>query len=273
MNKRTIAPKLLLFIALGLLKGGRIFAQTPEKSKSSTLGISLGYSFNGYREETILDINRYLNTLIYSINGSIENNRFYHSFHFGFFRGNLEVKMAYPVYQYEQQPDIFGQLFKYYNMEDTYTRIFFEYALDYRLWGNKTFPGYLGGAVRVDAYLLETLRNPVYINFTGLASLNLHAGQKWIINSKNSISFFFSFPVFAYAIRPHYIGFSAWPVESGIASLHNYWAGFGNLKYQYIIYRWFSLYSDLGLEITRIDFPKPRRDASISLSLGTAFAF
>ena len=275
--------RLQVLISILLLAAGQAFTQPAETEESSiqpaetekfsTTGIGFGYAFNGYRESTIVEVNRYLNTFNFAVNGNIEKGRFLHSINIGFFRGENEALIANPVYIYELYPDTYGQFYEYYQAADTFTRFFSEYALDWRLWGNQTFPGYLGGALRGDIYLTETLANPVYLNFTGLVSLNLHASQKWIINAKNVLVLSLSFPVFGYAVRPHYIGFSAWPLETGIASLHNYWAGFGNLKYFYRINTWLSLYADIGFDISRINFPKPRRDAGLRINLGVAFSY
>ena len=265
--------KLLLLISVLLLTTGQAFTQPAEVEKISTTGIGFGYTFSGYRESTIVDINRYLNTFVFAVDGSIEKGRFLHSFNVGFFRGENEALIANPVYIYELNPDMYGQFYEYYQAADTFTRFFSEYALDWRLWGNSTFPGYLGGALRGDIYLTETLANPIYLNFTGMVSLNLHISQKWIINAKNALVLSLSFPVFGYAVRPHYIGFSAWPLEAGIASLHNYWAGFGNLKYYFKINTLLSLYSDIGFELSRIEFPKTRKDAGLRINLGIAFTY
>jgi hypothetical protein len=269
MNKR----KLPLLISVLLLTAGQAFTQPSEAEKSSRTGIGFGYTFSGYRESTIIDVNRYLNAFVFAVDGSIEKGRFLHSFSAVFFRGENEALIANPVYIYELYPDMYGQLYEYYQADDTFTRLFLEYALDWMLWGNRTFPGYLGGALRGDIYLTETLVNPIYLNFTGLLSLNLHVSQKWIINAKNELALSLSLPVFGYAIRPHYIGFSAWPLETGIVSFHNYWAGFGNLKYYYKISTLLSLYSDIGFELSRIDFPKPRKDAGLRINLGIAFTY
>ena len=265
--------KLLVLISVLLLTAGQAFTQSTETEKSSITGIGFGYSFNGYRESTVVEVNRYLNTFDFAVNGNIEKSLFLHSINIGFFRGENEALIANPVYIYELYPDMYGQLYEYYQAEDTFTRLFLEYALDRRLWGDQAFPGYLGGALRGDIYLTETLINPVYLNFTGVISLHLHATQKWIINAKNLLMFSLGFPVFGYAVRPHYIGFSAWPLETRIVSLHNYWAGFGNLKYYFKINPLLSLYSDIGFELSRINFPKPRRDAGLRINLGIAFTY
>jgi len=269
MNKR----KLPVLISVLLLTAGQAFTQPAEAGKTSTIGIGLGYTLSGYRDSTIVDINRYLNAFVLDINGSVEEGRLLHSYNIVFFRGNNEALVANPVYVYELNPDPYGQFYEYYQAKDTFTRLFLEYALDWRLWGNSAFPGYLGGALRGDIYLTETLVNPIYLNFTGMVSLNLHVSQKWLIDAKNTLVFSLSLPVFGYAIRPHYIGFSAWPLETGIVSVHNYWAGFGNLGYYYKINTLLSLYSDIGFELSLINFPKPRKDAGFRINLGIAFTY
>ena len=265
--------KLFLLVLLIIFNIELAFSQNTEKEKQSTIGFGLGASFSGYREETVLDINRYINTITFFIDGAKEKKRLLHSYNFGFFRGKNDVTVAYPVYEWELKPDIFGWFFNYYQSEDTFTRLDFEYSLDYRLWGNKTFPGYLGGAIRTDIYLIETLVNPIYINFTGLISFNIHVGQKWIINEKNILSATVSFPFIGFGIRPQYIGLAGWPIEAGLISLHNYWSVFGNIKYMYKFNSLVSLYSGLGLEFSRVDFPRPRRDAATKIKLGVAFTF
>jgi hypothetical protein len=263
---------LVIFMLLGLIQ---ILAQVPElehteirTEKTACIGTALGYSFTGYREETTLPLGRYLNTLTLLIDGNIEKKSFLHSYNLGFFSGESSAIKAYPLNEYELQPDIVGPYFEYYQIEDTFTRIFAEYALDYSLWGNRTFPGYLGGALRVDVYLIETLNNLLYLNFTGLVSLNLHASQKWIIKEKNNLVFAAAIPIFGYAIRPAYIGFSSWPLETEFVSLHNYQAIFGELKYQYKFNKLISLNTGLGFELSHINFPRPRNDAALRIVCG-----
>ena len=249
-----------------------VFSQDLEKEKLSTLGFGLGYSFSGYREVTVLDINRYNNTLTFFIDGASEKKRLLHSYNIGFFRGKNDVEVAYPVYEWELYSG-YGSTFIYYQTEDTFTRLNLEYALDYRLWGNKIFPGYLGGAIRADIYLIQTLLNPIYINLTGVFSFNLHVGQKWIINEKNILSVSVSLPIVGFGIRPQYIGLAGWPIETGFVSYHNYFSLFGNIKYLHKFTPLFSLYSGLGFEFSRINFPRMRKDAATHINLGVAFIF
>jgi hypothetical protein len=270
MRKKNNAGKLLLGILIVFLHTGLAFGQSAEE-KSNFIGIGLGYSFSGYREETVVNINRYLHTFFIDIHSGFEKGPFLCSFNAGFLRGQNKAAMAYPVYEDELKPD--GPMYEYYQTEDTFTRLFLEHALDYMLWGGRTFPGYLGGALRMDIYLIETLLNPVYMNFTGLASLDVHLTQKWIINTKNELVLSLSFPVFGYAVRPHYIGFSAWPVESGITSFHNYWAGFGSIKYNLSISELITLYSNINIELSRIDFPRARKDAIFQIGMGISFTY
>ena len=248
-----------LILILMIFISGVVFAD------NSMIGVSLGYSFSGFREVTIADVNRYLNTIVFSIHSVVEKENFIHSHNVGFFSGQSDLLVKNPVYQFEQ--------IDYYQVKDTYSRLFLEYALTRKLWGNNTFPGYLGGAMRGDLYLVETLDNPVYINLTAIASLNLYVNQKWIINDKNTLVLSLGFPFFGYAVRPHYIGFSAWPLETGITSLHNYWACFGSIKYYYRINNLISLYSDIGFDLSHIDFPETRRDVSLQIKLGAVFMY
>ena len=237
------------------------------------LGVGFGYSFTGYREETDASLNRGLNTFSFAVNGNVEKGGFLHSFNIGFFRGRNEAVQAYPLDKSELEPEYMDHFFDYYRSEDTYSRIYLEYAMDYRLWGPSNFPGYLGGAFRVDAYLIEKLDNFQYMNLTLIASLGLHASQKWIINAENNLVLSADFPLFGYALRPPYLGAFTWPLETNIVSLHNYWAVFGNLKYTHRINSLISLYSDIGFELSMVNFPKPRRDAILRLIAGVTFTF
>jgi hypothetical protein len=244
------------------------YAESPDKGKliDFRIGASLGFSFNGYRDETDMPLNRYLNTLIYIIDGNIEHGNFFHSFNFDFLKGEIE---RFPT---DSQ-----------NEYIIFQKIYWEYALDYRLWGNQAFPGYFGGALR-GIHLLETMDYigrtnlgpgstptlfPVYNDFV---SLNVHASQKWVVNAKNNFIFSLSFPVFGHAFRPPYIVYQE-PYENRITSLHNYWAVFGDLKYNYKITTLLSIYSGFGFELSHINFPKPRKDAQSRLNIGMAFTF
>ena len=237
------------------------------------MGAGLGYTVSGYREETDALLNRYLNTFTYAVNGNAEKGNFLHSLNIGFFKGKNEAIEAYALDKSELEPDWMDHFFEYYCMEDTYTRLFLEYALDYRLWGPPMFPGFLGGALRLDSFLIEKLGNFQYMNLTVIASLDLHASQKWIINAENVFVFSAAFPLLGYALRPSYLGGFAWPMETKFVSLHNYWAVFGDLKYIHRITPLFSVYSDIGFEFSKVNFPKPRRDAILRLIVGIAFAF
>jgi len=242
----------------------------PAKERFFNIKLNLGFTISGYREETVFDINRYHNAFIFNIGGNIENKSFLHSFNLGFFSSKDEAILAYPI---ESITDPIFFYYLYYQKEYSFTRFFFEYALDYRLWGSKTFPGYLGGAIRSDVYFTGTLNNILYLNFSGIISLNLHASQKWIINDKNSFVFSISCPITGYAIRPSYTGFISYPLETGITSLHNYRAVFGELNYYHKFNTSISLNSGIGFELSQIDFPRPRKDAAFRLNLGIALNF
>jgi hypothetical protein len=171
-------------------------------------------------------------------------------------------------------------LFAYYP-EYLSIRGYLEYALDYRLWGNGTFPGYLGGAFRADTYM----QFAYYPSITGLVSLGLHATQKWIINSENNLALSVSFPIAGYAVRPPYAGTDAAlmkyadeePIKiitlGEFISLHNYWAVFTDVKYHHKVNSLLSLYSGMGFELSRINFPRPRMDAIFRFNTGIAFTF
>jgi len=273
-----LAKKTLPLIVFVLFIG-QAAAQEPnaaaaqENETSFLLGAGFGYAFSGYREETDAPLNRYLHTFSFAVNGNAEKGDFLHSLNIGFFRGKNEALVAYPLDQSDLEPDWMDQFFEYYRMEDTYTRLYFEYALDYRLWGPPKFPGFLGGALRVDSYIIEKLNNFQYLNLTLISSLGLHASQKWIINAENALVLSAGIPLFGFALRPHYLGTFAWPLEVNIVSVHNYWALFGDLKYIHRINSLLSFYSDIGFELSMVNFPKPRRDAILRIIVGIVFAF
>jgi hypothetical protein len=249
-------------VILMLMSTGQVMAETPEKTKPLRIGAGLGFAFAGYREETQLPLNRRINTLTYSIDGIVEKGNFFHSFNIGFFMGKVKAP------EVNTQDDFYTM----YQKEASFTRAYLQYALDYRLWGNKTFPGYLGGALRGDIYYNYMVQT-VYFSFTGAIGLNLHATQKWIINEKNTLIFSVGFPLAGYARRPPYFGFGhdLTAYDDQFSSLHNYLAVFGDLKYHYTINSLFSLSSGLGFELSYFKFPQPRKDAQFRLNIGIAF--
>ena len=270
--------KKILFIltALLLFNVFQVFAEKPFR-----VGASLGYSFTGYREETYSDVNRYLDTLTYIIDSNIVKGLFLHSFNLGFFMGDSKISSDEANIWQDIDHET-GEAFYLVNHQRYLAiRGHFDYALDYRLWGNDTFPGYLGGAFRADAYLQFSN----YPSITGLVSLNLHATQKWFINGANSLTFSLGIPVFGYAIRPPYAGADAALMKYAeeepmkiltmgeVISFHNYLAFFGDIKYQHEVNSLVSLYSGLGFELSRINFPRPRTDAIFRISSGIAFTF
>jgi hypothetical protein len=113
----------------------------------------------------------------------------------------------------------------------------------------------------------------------------LHVTQKWIINQENHFTFSAGVPFFGYTLRPPYAGADAaimkYAEESplrlftlgNVVSLHNYWALFGDLKYHHKVNQLLSLYSGLGFELSHINIPRPRRDATLRLNAGIAFTF
>jgi hypothetical protein len=245
-----------------LMGMGQIMAESSENTKPLRIGPGLGVAFAGYREETSLPLNRKINTITYAIDGTVEKGKLFHSFNLGFFTG--KIKMA------EVSSD--DDFFSIYQKETTFTRAYLQYALDYRLWGNQTFPGYLGGALRGDIYY-NYLVQTVYFSFTGAVALNVHATQKWIINEKNALVFSAGLPLFGYARRPPFFGFGhdLTAYEDKLVSLHNYWAVFGDLKYHYTFNSLISFSSGLGFELSYFKFPQPRRDALLRLNVGIAF--
>ena len=242
-------------------------AKTPEADKAEKpirIGTGLGYSFVGYREETDLPLNRYVNTLNYNFNGNIEKKDFYYSLNFGFLTGETD-----PL---ELKND--DDYFTYYQREAIFLRLYIEHALDYRLWGNGVFPGYLGGAIRGDFYY-SALQESYYYSLTMLCSLGLHMTQKWIISEGKEFIFSANIPFLGYAIRPPYYGLFYAPLDSEkkVISFHNYRAVFGDLKYHHKISELFSFYLGLGFELSYITFPQPRKDALFCMNAGIAFTF
>ena len=253
-----------LTVFLMLFGIGQAPALEQEKARPFRIGAGLGCSFTGYRDETDLPVNRYLTVLNFIIDGNYSKDRFFYTFNFGFFTGrNNAIEM-----------DSGEDFFVFYQRESGFIRVYLENALDYRLWGNQTFPGYLGGALRGDIYFVH-LPQTIYYNVTGMVSLNIHATQKWIVNDNSTFIFSAGIPVFGYAVRPPYYGllYSPFDITRGITSLHNYRAVFGDLKYHYKINSLISIYTALGFELSRIDFPQPRSDAAFRLNAGIAFAF
>ena len=266
------------FIVLMLFNFERTAAET---AKPFRVGASVGYSFTGYSEETYSPVNRYLNTITFILDGNIEKGNFFHSFNIGFLMGDSKISAEEVIIRQNYDPTT-GEAFNYRD-DPQYLAIrgYLEYALDYRLWGNDTFPGYLGGAFRGDTYL----QFANYPSITGLVSLNVHASQKWVIDSKNVFTFSLGIPFFGYAVRPPYAGADAALIKYAaeqpmkiitmgeVISFHNYYAIFGDLKFQHAFTTLLSLYSGLGFELSRINFPRPRTDAILRLNSGIAFTF
>jgi hypothetical protein len=258
-------------------------AQSSETVKPYRIGAGSGYSFSGYRAEAYSPVNRYLNTPSFFIDGNIEKGNFLHSLNIGFFMGNSEMN-NHPmtaVLKQDYDPQKGEAYYWAYLPQYLAIRANLEYSLDYRLWGNETFPGYLGGAFRTDAYM----QFANYPSITGMFSLSVHASQKWLINSENNLILSISFPILGYAVRPGYTGTDGALMKYAeeaplkiitlgeIISLHNYWAVFGDLKYQHKVNALLSLYSGLGFELSRINIPRPRVDAILRLNTGIAFIF
>jgi len=276
-----LKKSIYILIAMMLFNIGRTAAET---AKPYRIGVSLGYSFSGYREATYTDVNRLLNTLTFVLDGNIEKGKFLHSFNAGFFMGDSQIA-ADEVFIWRDIDHQTGEAF-YQAENPRYAAIrgYFEYALARRLWGNDIFPGYLGGTIRTDTYL----QFANYPSITGLVSLNLHITQKWIIDNENCLTLSLSVPVFGYAVRPPWAGADGALLKYAaqqpmnimgilgmgrITSLHNYWAVFGSIKYQHKVNSLISLYSGLGFELSRINFPRPRTDAIFRINSGVAFTF
>jgi hypothetical protein len=281
--------KYIIISLIALISIGQLTAQSQETVRLETvrpyrIGLSLGNSFTGYREETYSPLNMYLNTLTFIIDGNIERGLFLHSLNMGFFMGKPETANPASAVMSKNIDHQTGEAYYFANAyfrHDLAVRAYIGYALDYRLWGNDTFPGYLGGAFRADAYM----QFANYPSITGLVSLGLHATQKWIINPENSFVFSIGIPVLGYALRPPFAGADAALLKyaeenpmrlitlGNIVSLHNYCAIFGDLKYHHKINSLLSLYSGLGFELSRINIPRPRIDTIFRLNTGIAFTF
>ena len=264
----------LLIIIFTLFYTGQAAAQEepadiPGNNKLFTLGIGIGYSFIGYREETDLPLNRYINSLFIALEGRIERDNFLYLSNIGFFYGkNNEMEIA-----------VDEDFFTFYQKKSESFKLFLESALDYKLWGSSNFPGYLGGAFRGNVYI-NHLPQTVYFGMTAVVSINLHVTQKWIINPGNFFIFSASVPVFGYAVRPPYYGllYSPLDMDNRITSFHNYLAVFGDLKYQYKLNTLpavsdIFLYAGFGFELSRISFPQPRNDALIRINGGLICSF
>ncbi|MCL2197090.1 MAG: hypothetical protein FWB77_05690 [Treponema sp.] len=266
-NTKIFLYLLILFIIFNAELSADETAETAEAVENTApfrIGTGAGYSFAGYREETDLPLNRYVNSFVFIIDGNIEKDKFIYSFNTSFLFGKTNAIEINANENY----------FTYYQKESNFIRASLENALDYRLWGNNKFPGYLGGALRCDVYFIN-LPETFYYNLTAAISLNAHITQKWHINEKNTLIFSASFPIFGYAVRPPYYGllYSPMDLEKDFISLHNYWALFCDVKYQYKINSLLCFYSNLGIELSHINFPQPRKDALIRLSAGVSFIF
>jgi hypothetical protein len=275
-------PKKNLFILMILLNAGSAMAEIQMVTvQPFRIGAAIGYSFTGYRDEVEAPINKYLNTLTYIIDGNIYQGNFLHSFIIDFFWGNPKIATPYKGYIQDQYSNIRGNTM---------------YALDYRLWGNRTFPGYLGGAFRTFFHYtgLEFFSNNQGASFsqeisppTGLFlfSLYLHATQIWIIDTRSTLVLSAGYPILGYAVRPPYANIdNLWmeylygnPLKiitlGKFTSFHNYWAVIGDLKYQYRINKLLLPYAGFAFELSRVNFPRPKIDALFRLNTGIAFTF
>ncbi|MCL2879162.1 MAG: hypothetical protein FWF29_02850 [Treponema sp.] len=264
-----------------LLTCNAVLSMAQTVDKPCQIGGGLGCSFAGYREDTYTPINRRLNTVSFFLNGNVVKEKLLHSFDAGFFMGYSQASSdaAILMQDYDPQTGAVNDVAFYPRYRTV--RGYLEYALDHRFWGNNAFPGFLGGAFRADAYL----QFANYPSITGLVSLDLHATQKWIINSESAVTFAAGFPIFGFAVRPPYAGAdqalikyaASQPLKiltlGRVISLHNYWAVFGDIKYQHSINSFVAMYSGLGFELSRINFPKPRLDAILRINGGVAFTF
>ena len=195
--------KYIIILLMLLISLGQASAQSQETIRPYRIGASLGHSFTGYREETYSQVNRYLNTLTFMIDGNIEKSNFLHSLNIVFFMGKAAMAASEQAVLSKALDQTTGETYYFVVLRQyLYIRGYIEYSLARRLWGNEVFPGYLGGAFRADTYMQFTH----YPSITGLFSLNLHASQKWNINSANSLILSVSFPILGYAVRPAFAG-------------------------------------------------------------------
>ncbi|MDR1506603.1 MAG: hypothetical protein LBI67_05825 [Treponema sp.] len=253
-----------------------------EKENPFRIGLSLGYTFAGYKETTYDPLNRRLSNLTFLLDANIAKGNFLHSLNAGYYQGKADTDPPGKAVLNTTYDPVTGQPI-YYAYYPAYTahRAYLEYSLDHRLWGNQVLPGYLGGAFRADAYL----QFAHYPSITGILSLDLHATQKWIINHENNLQISLSIPLIGYTVRPAYAGADEALIKysaeeplrlitlGNFASLHNYWAVFGDIKYNHKINNLLNMYAGLGFELSHINVPKQRRDASLRLSSGIAFTF
>ena len=278
---------ILLFLAFGVfsltlmaqeLENEVQVSETPVAAKPYRIGVGLGGAFTGFREETDTPINRYVNALIYIIDGNIEKGSFLHSFYLDFYMGNAQVAKKYREFHQDYDYEFFrGRI---------------EYALDYRMWsilGDNKFPGFLGGMFRTDiSYFSDNSGYMDSPKLSSLFSLGVHATQKWIINPKNTLTLSAGIPLFTYAVRPAFAGmddyWQKYAAEGSyakffglgsFASIHNYWAIFSNVKYSYQFNSLLSFFGGLGFEFSHINVPKhrPRRDVAFLLNAGISFTF
>ena len=263
----------LICLALILLGFKSLLAQEAAANQPFKAGAGFGYSNAGYRDEVESPINRYYNAFFVLLDGTIEKDRLYHSFNINFLKGSPESSDPYTGYYRKHYISVKG---------------FTEYALDYRLWGNDTLPGFFGAAIRTGVHYTGSDGNSedsALPTGFGMISLDAHISQKWIINTKNMCILSAGYPIVGYTIRPAYTGMDElWarylfenPLKiialGEITSFHNYWAFFGDLKYYYRHNRNFSTYAGLGFEFSRINFPRPRTDLLFRINAGIAASF
>ena len=275
-NKSKITVRTVVSALILLVLDVGVFAQTEmERETQSTkpfrIGVGIGSSYGGYRDETDSEINRYYNNrLTYLINGNIEKRYLLHTFDIGFFMGENTVASKF---EDKYSPP---RYFSY--------RANIKYALDHRLWGCNRFPGYLGGAFRTDFYFVtQTLEIAKYAM---ILSLGVHATQKWYMHRRHSLVATAGLPLLGYAARSPYPGVDhiqekhmvdGKPLkiltEGTFAGVHNYWAMFGDLKYHFQATKWLSLHAGMGVELSRINVPLPRIDAMFRINAGLSFTF
>jgi hypothetical protein len=252
---------------------GSTTAQSPATGRNYRVGLGMGCSFTGYKDEIESPVNRYLDAVTFILDCNIEKGNLFHTFNINFLTGNSE--MLSPHIGYIQRKYI-------------YVKGLIEYALDYRLWGNETFPGYLGGAFRTVVYYSgidtgEILSAPVG---AGLFSLDIHFSQKWIVDGRNILVFSAGYPLIGYAVRPPYAGMDdLWAkylydgtylkilTLGDFTSFHNYWEVYGDFIYQHSVNQLLSVFTGFGFQLSRFNFPHPRIDAIFRLNAGVAFVF
>jgi len=256
---------LFLFFCIGQVIADQVQSTEQEEEKNKgRIGASLGYSFIGYRDETDIPVNRYLNGFSFLVNGDTNKDNYIYSYNLAVFNGSANVIEIQTSDDY----------YRVYQRGAGFVRVNLENSISYRMWGTDTFPGYFGGALRGDIYFVHLIQT-YYYNFTVMVSLNAHVTQKWIISDNSELVFSVSLPFLGYAVRPPYYGlfYSSFDIENGITSFHNYQAVFADSKYYFKINTRFSVCSGFGFDFSHINFPQARNDIMFRMNAGIMYVY